>query len=493
MKALQLLALVSIAFGACAPAPEDSRRDAVDTAEEELRATPGASVIVLLVDTLRADILGPYGGDGRTSEHFAALAREGVLYEDCVSAAPWTLPSVASLFTGTLPRTHGAGLEGEQRFLGGPGQSEPLAVAKELPTLAKLLREQGYATLLRGTNPFVRFGLEADFERAELRYAPAGAVVDWGLQALAELPREKPYLLVLHFLDLHEPNQIGVDFGREDFELYFPSVLPPVDESERRWPAPDLEPYRWQHLLQQRKRLYLASQRYVDREIGRFLKSLAELHPQEARFVVYTSDHGEDFFENFEVDLASGHTDPRAGYRAPISYGHGHSLHRALTHVPLAISGPGLPRGRRVADTVGSIDVLPTLCRLLDLPVPSTVQGRCLPFVGRATPRSYLSESIAYGRERVALTTPDGWKLVHPLSAEERPQLFFLPDDPREKLDLAAREPARLTALREALERALAAVPRGAGTSIASDSATQDALRALGYVGAQGAQGETKR
>ena len=93
----------------------------------------------------------------------------------------------------------------------------------------------------------------------------------------------------------------------------------------------------------------------------------------------------------------------------------------------------------------------------------------------------------------MALTTPDGWKLVHPLSAEERPQLFFLPDDPREKLDLAAREPARLAALREALQRALAAVPRGAGTSITSDTATQDALRALGYVGAQDASGAAKR
>lgn len=482
---------------------------ACDRAPGERAPGPaGANLILVVVDTLRADVLEPWGGAERTGPTLAALAKTGAVFADCRAPAPWTLPSMTSLFTGLYPRSHGSRLHGLERNLWRYSKAGDYGLASDVPskgkqprrlpaevtTLADVFRERGYATYLRATNPCLEFGLDERFETSHVAISRGDEVVDWGLDALARRDPERPFLLVLHFIDPHVSPD-GFAGMEQDLAALAEPDRTPLENAHRQWSRYEDDPRSFRAELEPRRRAYEVCTRYVDRQLGRFLARLGGL-ALGPTYLVFTSDHGEDFRDHWDVDRASSHTDPRRQWNDVLGIGHGHNLHQAVTHVPLLITGPGIPAGLRLEQTVSLVDVLPTLCELSGIVPPPDLQGRSLVtlLAGHPdSPRPCLSESLAYGREKVAFYAPDGWLLVLPGSRGERPQLFDRSTDPREAHDLAAREPERVAALTAQYQRFAADLrpppPAAEATSTDGidarelDAEQRRSLQGLGYVG----------
>jgi arylsulfatase A-like enzyme len=168
-----------------------------------------------------------------------------------------------------------------------------------------------------------------------------------------------------------------------------------------------------------------------------------------------------------------------------LGIGHGHNLHHAVTHVPLIVVGPGVQPGLRIQQRVGLTDIFPTVSALTGLDVPSEVQGRSLTALlqGReGVARPYLSESIAYGHEKKAFYTQDGWLLLIPSSEAESGQLFNLREDPLESHNLWGERPEKVSELRAAYKRFARGLNEHEGRVQEIDAQERKALQELGYI-----------
>ena len=458
---------------------------------------PGANVVLLIVDTLRADILTPYGGPEELSSNLSRMADEGVLFENCRASSPWTLPSMGSIFTGLYPRAHGAGLVGIDRCVnrkpeGKYGTAAPIPregkranrLASDVATIATTFARAGYATYLRSTNPYYSYGLNEGFENQKKGSGKAAKVVDWGLSELRARDPSKPFFLTLHFIDVHT-NKMNVNDMAQDLVLFEKAGRPALNSELRGWELYDDDPANFVPMLDDRFRMYKACMRYVDRQVGRLLSALEKMNVGPT-YVVFTSDHGEDFRDHWDVDIESGHFDPRRQFEKVLGIGHGHSLHQSLTHVPLIVSGPGLPAGLRVPETVSLVDIMPTLCELTGVDALGATDGRSLVarMAGVETEAlPYISESIAYGREKTAFFSPDGYLLIQPRSELERPQLFDLASDPTERRNLYDEERPRAKALLRELKRWEKNLASRQGESQIDDAESLQRLQDLGYAG----------
>lgn len=181
------------ALGCSHDAPRDDRPD----------------IVLFLVDTLRADRLSAYGHERPTAPNLERMARDGVLFEQTWSPAPWTLPATASLLTGLDPERHGAGLHGPWRDL---SRRAPNGVPDDVVTLAQRLAGEGYRCEAFTTNPFVGLGLERGFEEFTLRQTEAAQVVDWTLDRLDVDGDPRPTFLLAHTIDCHDPLLIPDEF-----------------------------------------------------------------------------------------------------------------------------------------------------------------------------------------------------------------------------------------------------------------------------------------
>jgi arylsulfatase A-like enzyme len=431
---------------------------------------PGSPVVLVMVDTLRADHLGSYGYARPTSPEIDRWAERGVLFERAFATAPWTLPSAASLMTGREPLHHGAG-----RFAQGRGQRRRrvnLALDESVPTLAALLHEHGYASAGFVTNTFLRpnFGLGRGFDTydstghkgSSLR--PAGPMVDAAL-AWIDAQDDAPFLLFLHLMDPHLPYDPPAP-ARGRFAAQpagrLSGPIRGLDAVKRAWPPLDTA-----------ERAYVAARydeeiAYVDMQVGRFLDALEQRGVMQRALVVFVADHGEEFWEH-------------GGFE------HGHAFHQELLHVPLVFWAPRLRPGR-IAAPVSLVDVLPTLLDALGLPAPAGLDGVSLwPALcgGRAPEgREILAQNSLRGPDRRVLVAWP-WKLIAG-SDDAPPRLFDLASDPGEQTDLAAREPERT---REMLARLARLLPAGAGPALGHevelDAGARRELEALGYLDEQ--------
>ncbi|HUE29421.1 MAG TPA: sulfatase, partial [Verrucomicrobiae bacterium] len=426
------------------------------------------SVLVVLVDTLRADQLGCYGAAPSPSPVVDRLAAGGLVFEHAVAQSSWTMPSVATLFTGLHPRSHG--LIGPSADAAGAA-SDPGFLADTLPTLAERAEAAGVTTvgvsgspivsratnLARGFETFVEFG----WDRARNDWPPAAAV---NARFLAWLERNRGlrFLAYLHYMDPHDP--------------YTPpaSLRPPappgvrsaiaagqVDGLARQVNAPGGSPLaavEVEHLRQ----LYDAEIRAWDAALGTLLDALAAHGLADSTIVVLTADHGEEFQEHGRLK-------------------HRIHLYDELLHVPLVIAGPGIRPGR-VAEQAQGIDLFPTVAALLGTAAPHGLPGHDLLAARPETPA--ISETL-YGLMPDGTTTPivslrtAEWKLIH-APALGRYELYDLRRDPGEREDRFgnAAEGAALAARLAEWETTAPAPPRAEG----SDPALGEKLRALGYV-----------
>jgi arylsulfatase A-like enzyme len=429
-------------------APAFFAHPVVVSAEPRGGARP-PNVVLISVDTLRADHLELYGYGRRTMPNLTAWAeREAVVFENAVVQAPWTLPSHVSMLTGLDPLVHGVNYH------------HP--APEKLRMLPEILYERGYRTLAVTGGAYLdpQFGLDQGFER--FRYYRGEGYEDElekGLEVALQWLREEtararasgPFFLFFHTYDVHEPyyardpyyGSFSGDGG--DYPPVVTRGLPPRRElafQARRemvfvgdgdGAAPDLERVR---------AMYDSGIAHTDRALARLLGELEALGVAEETIVVFTSDHGEALGEH---GLA----------------GHG-DLYDHTVLVPLIVRLPGAEgAGERIAEQVRSVDILPTLLEALGIPAPEPIAGlSLLPLVRGA--RGLPEDAIVYeaiGNRGIAIRDREGRKYTlvdaawKPTEAPTE-RIFDLASDPAE-LNGSTAESAELRRFRRQAHRLL--------------------------------------
>ena len=380
------------------------------------------SILLVSLDTTRADRLGCYGRPVARTPEIDRLAREGTVFERAFTPAPITLPAHASLLTGRFPHRHGARDNGIYRLL------------DDVPTLGEGLRAAGYRTAaVVGAAVLDRhYGLARGFDvyddevpRAGLAIAErdAAAVTERALAVAGEL--SGPAFLFVHYFDPHA------------------AYRPPPRFS-------DAEPYQGEIA-------------YVDEQIGRLLRGLARLDAWSRRLVVITADHGESLGEHGEAT-------------------HGVFLYQATLHVPLVVAGPGWPAGRRVKAPASLVDVAPTLLAAAGARAPDGLDGRILTPAEAEAPVLIPLESEfglnSYGWAPLSGLTDGRLKWIR----APRPELYDLESDPGERTDLAAAQPERAERMAARWREEVREDLRGARPADPGAAEREERLRALGYV-----------
>jgi len=399
------------------------------------------NVLVVTVDTLRADRLGCYGFGLAHTPAIDRLAREGVRCTDAASSAPITLPAHCSIMTGLYPPAHGVRDNGNYAL--GPG-----AV-----TLAERLAAAGYRTAAFVSAAVLarRYGLDQGFEvydddlwaedepslfmiRERRADRTSDRAVAW-LEHWAESPPRQPFFLWVHFFDPHQP------YDPRSVEL---AALTPT--------------------------AYDAEIAEADRGVGRLVAWLEQHDALDDTLVVLTADHGESLGE---------HGEPT----------HGIFIYDATIHVPMIWRLPRLlPAGATYGGPVRHVDIVPTVLGILGLPGGDATQGRDLlgTLQGRTPPVDVVQYSEArlaeegFGMAPLAGVRHGGHKWIE----APHPELYDLRADPREETNLWAGDAAAAHALQGDLAAVVADSERRAvpATTRPIDRETEDMLRALGYV-----------
>ncbi len=424
----------------------------------ERREPPRLSLLLVTVDTLRADALGAYGGSPSATPRLDALAASGVVFERAWSQAPATGPAVASLLTSLYPHQHGV-----------THSTRPLAGRQT--TLAERLAEGGWDTagFVSSSILAARYGFRQGFghwdERLSRPYAgsqlerDAADTTDAALAWLAG--RERPFFLWLHYFDPHAPYRERTGGGSGAAGSY--SFLRQLEQSGSRRLI--------ERQLPEIRRLYRGEVAWVDGQIGRLLDALEASGRLDSTLVAVTADHGEELFDH-----------------GPF-HGHVESLSESVLRVPLILWLPSrLPAGRRVDGLVELVDVAPTLLSILGVARPDGLSGRDL---GRpATGTGESAPRLAFAQREPYDWMPGGlafavrdrrWKAV--LYGEREDVLYDLELDPAERESVATAHPERLAELRRPLGERLAGALDGRPVGReALDEEDRATLRSLGYL-----------
>lgn len=431
-------------------------------------AASGADVVLIVLDTLRADHLSQYGYDLDTSPGLAALAAVSTRFDSAWAPSPWTLPSTTSILTGLHPLRHGMRHPGD-------------VLGAEAQPAAERLRAAGWRTAGFSHNVSVspRNGFDQGFDAFThntgkvLGYPNARRMTRAAAEWLAANPAG-PAFLYLQPMNCHGPYRVpdtrdSVLLGRKPsrgFQYYkglMAKVMKEHDLSARDKVSDD-------YLRSLREQVDTAI-RYETDEIGTFLEGLQQTGRFDGALIVVTADHGEELFEHG-------------------GFSHGYSLHGEVLRVPLWVKLPGQTSARTSTDPALLTDILPTILDVLGVDPGGTFDGTSLrPILeGGTRPAAPLVFDVDW-RKRVVGTglMEAGWKLLEiEQSYEGLDHATFLYDlarDPGENKDLAAREPERVAAMRAQLaERVVglrweAAVPENRMTE-----ADRRQLEALGYL-----------
>ena len=452
-----------------------------DAARELLPASGDRpNVVLVTIDTLRKDHLSAYGYEVHRTPALDRIAAEGLRFDAAWSPAPWTLPALGSIMTGYNPSV-----------LGIHRTSAP--VPPGLPTLAARLAAAGYDTHAVVGNIFAgrKFGLHAGFRSYDhlwdlglyddlarhplYRFAQkvklkagrgerADRVTDHALAWLRDRPADRPFFLWLHYMDPHDP--YGGEHIREDLPCgaaEAPRIGVFIDTHMRiRKKGMDPTPVEREHLVH----LYDAEIRYLDRDLDRLFAALDAGGLPERTLLVVTSDHGEEFWEHGD-------------------WGHGHSVYREVSEVPLLVRWPGVvPAGRVIESPVSLLGLAPTVLRAAGLEAPAELQGRPIPLdgsePGALTP---LTENLLVGGEQKALRDAS-YTLI--LREDGRLDAYDRRDDPGEHEPLGAEAAGglagRLHTVVAANDELHLEIAVQAATSVELTSFEREQLRALGYV-----------
>jgi choline-sulfatase len=398
------------------------------------------NLIVVTIDTLRADRVGAYGYGGAETPIMDGLARRGARFENVLTAVPITGPAHATLFTGHYPPVHGV------------RDNVAFTLDARHPTLSTVLQGQGYRTAaFVAAFPVAAaygFGRGFDHYNEDFHPAPAGSqgaerpgneVADRAIEWL-KAAGEGPFFAWVHLYDPHHP------------------YTPPADYASRF-----------------AGRLYDGEVAFADAQLGRVLEAVEAAGRGEDTVVAVLADHGEGLGEHGEVT-------------------HAILIYQSTLRIPFFLVGPGVPAGVTISPRVGLVDVFPTLLGLLGIESPPGLPGRDLrrALEGERVPAESLYAESLFGRltcrwSSLRSWVTEDWKLVQGAETE----LFDLRADPGEQRNLAAQEPLRVERMRAALQAAVRKMAPAGDTarSAALSPEQEERLRSLGYAGGSGGAG----
>lgn len=420
-------------------------------------ASEAPTVIVVLVDTLRADRLGAYGHTGGLTPVLDAFARDGIVFRGARSASSWTWPATASILTGLTPADHGV-LDARRSHLSG-----------DFETLAERFQAHGYTTGAFVANPLIGpvSNLTQGFETFVLAPLGRGRALHDRVLAWMDTMPDVARLVYIHAFDTHAPYSPGPEYSNEPAsDGSDPAVL--WAEMLGAGPFDDAAEAGWRELVEPR---YDAEVRRYDAAFGELLAGLEERGVLDDAVIVFVSDHGEEFFEHGQ-------------------FSHGGHLYDETLAVPLIVTGFGRSRLQPavVHAPVETRNLLPTLCALAGVTAPAHPGlADTLLDVGRpgsaplfgVTTHGYEPGIEGWTDKRSVIV--DRFKLIH-TPASGRVELYDLNDDPREERDLSAQHPELTNTLLGRLDAWWAAGgARGAAAGPARDD-VQRTLEALGYV-----------
>jgi arylsulfatase A-like enzyme len=446
-----IVALALVLGGSVALAVATGRPDGKGTVGAAHASARGPNVILIVADTLRADVLGGYGGRPQQSPAIDALARDGVLFERAYAQSSWTRPSIASLLTSEYPSGHGA-----------------IHKMDMLPdralTIAEVFQAAGYWTAGVVTNinvaPIFNFqqgfgeyhylepafyfwasdsatrlaiykGLRIARERLGANrmyfynYYQDAEVVGETVAKWLEAQRAHPFFLLIHYMDPHDP--------------FF--AIPYDGHAVARASTPNPPHGRQREMFE----MYLQDVTYLDRHLGELLQRLRTLDLYDDTVIALVADHGEEFLEHG-------------------GWWHGTTLYEEQVHVPLIVKrAHESAGGTRRRDLVRTIDVAPTLAAAAGLSLPREFKGRDL-FGAETAPEPLFAEEDLEGNVLTSLRIGD-WKVITANPGNPRGlaavELYDLSADPRELVNRAGSDPERVRALLEELARVRARITAG--------------------------------
>jgi len=401
--------------------------------------SPSPNIVLIVLDTARADHLSSYGYFRNTTPNVDQLARRGVLFENAISASNWTLPGITSIFTGLLPHQHGA--------------SADTVLGNGPRTLAELLRVGGYETAGFNANPYfgvVPCGLARGFET----YIDSTPTLGYSLDASYighefiehyseewfhhsrfnqftahqlneqvydwfDHRSERPFFLFLNYNDAHDTYEVPSPYDH---------VYGRISEKVKLQ-LPEAKLGRIELSADERGGVIAAydnALKYIDGQVGELLQFLERSPQWSNTYVIITADHGEAFGEHH-------------------AYTHGWDLHREVVHVPLVVVGPGIPAGLRITDTAGTRRIFATVLEIAGAKGAvlhrSSLSRLWQPGYKSNNPdESTLSEVIdataAPGTQGMISITTREWHFIY-YGGPHRSRLYHWPMDPLEQQDVS--------------------------------------------------------
>jgi arylsulfatase A-like enzyme len=436
-------------------------------------------IVLVTVDTLRADHLSSYAPGRARTPRIDRLAREGTLFERAVVPMPLTRPSHFSMFTSLYPREHGV-----------------LNNAMHLPdsslTLAEILRERGYRTggfvaiSLLGPDSGAAQGFEELRSPVDEHEVPASRVVPWALKWVSDLDADEPFFLWVHLFDPHQPYDPPAGF-REGLDPMLATALPRVSWEELMKAAMRNGGDVPRRLLEYAQVLYAREVEATDAWVGKLVEGLEAQMDLDELLIVFTADHGECFEDG-------------------VYFEHADCLSEHGVRVPLILRHPArFDAGERVPHPVSTLDIAPTILEAAGIAVPPGFSGRSLsgtPSADRTLLLQYpfyqpgirwqklqqrrIIRSVA-GQEAAAIlidTEKVGvvgreWKY---LRSGEREELYPMTPEPAEATNLALTRRKERKEMERALDRELERHPLRLGEPGEVNPELLESLRALGYV-----------
>ncbi len=422
----------------------------LQTSRPQSYSCPDCNIVLISMDTLRADHVGAYGYKRPTTPNIDALAEKGVLFENAISQSSWTRPAHMSMFTGLHPAEHGYIALADRGRL-----------SDDVPMLAEVLADNGYTTaaFTGGVNMAPAFGFDRGFEM----YRVNGRVFRDSLEEFKlwmEEHADRKFFLLLHGYDPHTPyHSDPIDRAALGLDK------PPPGKRYRRICKKDEGPRNIRPFIAE----YDGGIHRGDRYVGKFLAHMAKLSVLDKTVVIFTSDHGEEFLEHGRCF-------------------HLTTLYREVLHVPLIVTGPGI-EARRIKQLVpASVSIAPTIldiAGIADHPIPgpslaAALSGQTPSF---DTVQSETSRRMEGGRGQGHLQSLTGAseKLIHWITLE-RYDYFDLRTDPRELSPIE--EDPRMETMKAALAawREAHDTPAPAHEETPQTEKLEKELRSLGYV-----------
>ncbi len=449
------------------------------TAGYQRHAHSKPNVVLIIMDAVRADHLGCLGYSKIETPNIDRIAREGVLFTDCIAQAPWTLPSVGSILTSKYPSQHGAERQQIRKSL---AWDDVILIREgflyeENTTLAEVLKENHYYTVVFQPNinllSAAGFAQGVDFQFDCHKYKNLLLERAAGWISYRKISRlcypsfkfaadEKVVNYMKNWLKINHQNQFFMHallFDSHEYHLK-------EKGKKEKYHIPSVE-------------LYDATIQRTDKYIGEIYDYLKKMQILDQTIFVLLSDHGEEFGDH-------GGYDRGYGYEYDSGRMHAHTLYDEITRIPLIIRYPKKIKENTVVNQqVRSIDILPTILSLLDISYGGTFEGIDLS-KNNFTPEENLkaySESILEGTEKKSLRTKK-WKLIyHPVA--QIYELYNLAQDPQEKVNLAHQKEQVFASLKNELFSWMERMPKQETKAKKKRKLSEEeieALKALGYI-----------